>query len=49
MQPRLKYTDLAPEGYRAMSGIENYVRASGIEPSLLELIKLRSSQINGCA
>ena len=32
-----------------MSGLERYVRGSGLEPSLLELIKLRASQINGCA
>lgn len=40
---------IAPEGYRAMYGLERYVRQSGLEPSLLELIKLRASQINGCA
>ncbi len=49
MQPRLKYSDLAPDGYRAMKGLEDYVHSSGIEPLLLELVKLRSSQINGCA
>jgi AhpD family alkylhydroperoxidase len=49
MQPRLKYTELAPDGYRAMNGLERYVRSSGLEPSILELVKLRSSQINGCA
>jgi len=32
-----------------MSGLERYVRGSGLEPSLLELVKLRASQINGCA
>jgi AhpD family alkylhydroperoxidase len=40
---------IAPEGYRAMYGLERYVHQSGLEPSLLELIKLRASQINGCA
>lgn len=40
---------IVPEGYRAMYGLERYVRQSGLEPSLLELIKLRASQINGCA
>ena len=49
MQPRLKYKELAPEGYRAMLGLEGYVNSSGIEPSLLELVKYRASQINGCA
>jgi AhpD family alkylhydroperoxidase len=31
-----------------MLGLEHYVRSSGLEPSLLELVKLRASQINGC-
>src|SRR5580698_9596227 len=36
--------------YQAMIGLEKYVRKpSGLEPSLLELVKMRSSQINGCA
>jgi AhpD family alkylhydroperoxidase len=38
-----------PEAYRAMAGLEAYVRSSGLEPALLELVKLRASQINGCA
>ncbi len=49
MSERIAYTKVTPEGYRAMSGLERYVRGSGLEPSLLELIKLRASQINGCA
>ncbi len=49
MESRIEYPELAPQGYHAMIGLQNYVRSSGIEPSLLELIKLRSSQINGCA
>jgi AhpD family alkylhydroperoxidase len=49
MSERIAYSKVAPEGYRAISGLERYVRASGLEPSLLELIKLRASQINGCA
>ncbi len=47
MSERIDYTKITPEGYRAMSGLERYVR--GLEPSLLELVKLRASQINGCA
>jgi AhpD family alkylhydroperoxidase len=35
--------------YRAMLQLERYVRSSGINPTLLELIKIRASQINGCA
>jgi len=35
--------------YKAMSGLQDFVTSSGLEPSLLELVKLRASQINGCA
>ena len=49
MSERINYAKVTPEGYRAMSGLERYVRGSSLEPSLLELVKLRASQINGCA
>jgi AhpD family alkylhydroperoxidase len=49
MSERIAYAKVTPEGYRAMAGLERYVRESGLEPSLLELVKLRASQINGCA
>ena len=49
MSERIAYSKVTPEGYRAMAGLERYVRGSGLEPSLLELVKLRASQINGCA
>src|SRR5512146_1434663 len=49
MQPRLEYGKVAPEAAAAMAGLERYVRQSGLEPSLLELVKTRASQINGCA
>ncbi len=48
MQPRLNYGAVAPGAMHAMSGIERYVRESGLERSLLELVKVRASQINGC-
>jgi AhpD family alkylhydroperoxidase len=48
MSPRINYTHVAPGAYRAMAGLESYVRESSIEPSLRELVKLRASQINGC-
>ena len=35
--------------YKAMSGLQDFVDGCGLEHSLLELIKLRASQINGCA
>ena len=49
MKPRIEYGRVAPEGMKAMRGLESYVRQCGLEDSLLELVKLRASQINGCA
>jgi AhpD family alkylhydroperoxidase len=49
MQQRIDYKQVAPDGYRMMLGLEAYVRRSGIEHPLLELVKTRVSQINGCA
>ena len=49
MQQRLDAGKIAPEGYRAMSGVQAYVTGCGLEPLLLELVKIRASQINGCA
>jgi len=49
MQPRIEVDKVAPDGVKAMWGLENYVRRCGLEPALLELVKLRASQINGCA
>jgi len=49
MQARINYVKVAPGAYKAMSGLEEYVDASGLEAQLLHLIKMRASQINGCA
>jgi AhpD family alkylhydroperoxidase len=49
MEPRIAYANVAPGALRAMYALETYVRQSGLEPSLLELVKTRASQINGCA
>jgi AhpD family alkylhydroperoxidase len=49
MQPRLEIQKIAPEAYRAMAALGAYVRHSGLEPKLQELVKIRASQINGCA
>ena len=46
---RFDYMKVAPGAYRAMAGLEHYLHESGLEESLLHLIKLRASQINGCA
>jgi len=49
VKQRIDYKKVAPEAYKALQGIEAYVRSSGLEHSLLELVKTRVSQINGCA
>ena len=49
MSPRIDVGKVSPGAFRAMFGLEKYVRESGLEPSLLHLIKMRASQINGCA
>ena len=49
MQHRFDYKKAAPEVFRAMAQLEAAVRQTGLEPSLLELVKMRASQINGCA
>jgi AhpD family alkylhydroperoxidase len=49
VEARLNYGKAAPGVLRAMGALENYNRESGIEPELRELVKLRASQINGCA
>jgi AhpD family alkylhydroperoxidase len=49
VEARLNYAKVAPAAYKAMLGLEAYLHQCGLEESLLHLIKLRSSQINGCA
>jgi AhpD family alkylhydroperoxidase len=49
MQPRMDYASAAPAALRAMGALEEHVRMCGLEHSLLELVKIRASQINGCA
>ena len=49
MHPRMELGVESAAAYRAMLQLERYVRGSGINPTLLELIKIRASQINGCA
>lgn len=48
LKPRIDYAQMAPEVLQAMQGLEAYVKRSGLEPDLLELVKTRASQINGC-
>ena len=49
MQPRIDYRKYSQEPLKALYEIENYVASSGLENKLLLLMKMRASQINGCA
>ncbi|WP_306601835.1 carboxymuconolactone decarboxylase family protein [Geothrix sp. 21YS21S-2] len=49
MHQRFDITQAAPAGYAAMLGVHSYVQKSGLDLGLLELVKVRASQINGCA
>jgi len=49
MEPRIDYTTAGRGVMEAMLGLEKYIRQSGLEESLLDLVRLRASQINGCA
>ncbi len=49
MAERLNYAKAFPEGVHAVLGMEKAIRGSGLESSLLELVKTRASQMNGCA
>jgi AhpD family alkylhydroperoxidase len=46
---RIEPSSVPPGAMAAMMGLEQYVRRSRIEPSLLPLVKLRASYLNGCA
>jgi len=49
VQPRIDYLKFAPEAHKAMYALEKYLATCGLEHKLLHLLKLRASQINGCA
>lgn len=49
MEQRIDALKVAPDGYRALVGVETYLSHCGLEATLLDLMKLRASQINGCA
>ena len=49
MKARMDYRNASPEGAKAVSALHGFVHRCGLERSLLELVKLRASQINGCA
>src|SRR5215510_9446773 len=49
MQPRIDVTKVSPGAYQALAALQSYVDKSGLDAKLGELIKIRVSQINGCA
>ncbi|HET7550514.1 MAG TPA: carboxymuconolactone decarboxylase family protein [Gemmatimonadaceae bacterium] len=49
MEPRIDASKIDPKAMHAMLGLEHYSHESGLEAPLLELVKMRASQINGCA
>ena len=49
MEPRIAYNKYSPNALHAMYALEKHLKSSTIEEKLLHLVKLRASQINGCA
>jgi AhpD family alkylhydroperoxidase len=49
VEARMSYPKAAPGVMKAMNALEDYMTTCGIEPELQDLVKLRASQINGCA
>lgn len=45
---RIDYLHVAPDARKALGGLEHYVHQTGLEKPMLELVKVRASQINGC-
>lgn len=49
MKQRIDFTKVSPAAYKAVTPLQAYVDQSGLDAKLRELIKIRASQINGCA
>lgn len=49
LEQRIDYYNLAPEAMKIMMEMEKYTKTTGLDRKLRELIKIRASQINGCA
>jgi AhpD family alkylhydroperoxidase len=49
MSQRIDLSAMQPDFYQAMGSLERAIHESGIDPGLYELVKIRASQINGCA
>jgi AhpD family alkylhydroperoxidase len=48
MKPRMNFYQAAPETIKALTAVEIQIQSSGLEQSLIELVRTRASQINGC-
>lgn len=49
MEPRIPLVKYSPEALKALQALERHVKATGLPESLIHLVKMRASQINGCA
>lgn len=49
MKPRLNALQASPDAYKAMQGLEAHIAKSGLDHKLVHLVKMRASQVNGCA
>jgi AhpD family alkylhydroperoxidase len=49
MKPRMNFYQAAPETIKALTAVEAQIQSSGLEQSLIEIVRTRASQINGCA
>ena len=49
MDTRINIQEIQPQAYKAMFGLEGYLRTTQLNPTHQELIKIRASQVNGCA
>jgi len=49
MHPRIDFFHTSPKALQAMLALQAYVNDSGLDPKLLQLVKVRASQMNGCA
>ncbi len=49
MQPRFNFGKASPDSYKAVAALDEHVQKCGLEARYIHLIKLRASQINGCA
>lgn len=49
MEPRLGWAKIDIEAHRALQGVETYIKETGLDGILIELVKVRASQLNGCA